>query len=783
MPIHSLLRRWRGGSFGESYGTRPTGLMPRSEIAHAGERPGVEQAPIAQQAPHTRASVASRASSNIEARDIDDLLLPPGTIENGVLVGKGKCLFLAGGAHAVFEIVNGLRAIDEGSLGRFRANVAGRVEWAERRGIPYVHLVFPDKQSIIPELWPFERCLRTGELYLDRWADLRLPVLYPDALLRDVGEAALSRVDTHVTPIGSIHVAAELAARLTGEHDPSLKARLLDATATTRRHAGDLGSKLDLPVSALEPVFAATPPGRFLTNGIEGGNNGLVDLRFNPEALYRKRLVMFGDSFGRDLCVYLQFWFSEVFFFRTGFFHADLAERCRPDILVTENVERYLDDCRDDVGAPGFETYMSRKEVTLTPSEAFRTAFATAVPERASEGPCAGIVPVPIVSVFAAAVTLPVANRPAPVDGETVIEPSVLVSRTMPLFVVDQSSTLPPWSALAIQDIHSTLHAERSDVLLFGPSIQVRGDTWWCESRSFGEQFLDMVASDSYRASFPGAIPRIDRAGNSRAIDFTPVADEIERIDEKLFLATPLEPTNWGRWISTVIGKIEHFRQLGEKRRLLCVASLPWQRALLARLGVADHELRLHDPGRIYRCADLASVEYNVTNMTVSAMERRRFRHLRSECTARVRAADGTAGFGEKIFVSRLSMSAQHPHYRVLQNERALADALEARGYQLIEPETLSFDQQVAAFGNARIVVCVGGAAVYNAVFCGPEAWFISLEASDAFLGPHTNLLSSLGLRYGIVVGTQDAEDPTPVHKRWTIDVADVIDRLEGIGG
>ena len=806
MPIHGLLRRWRGGSF-EGDPPGPIGSV-RSNEGDGGSDLSA-QATTARPLLGTIGSPGAVIDACNGERDIHDLTLPPGTMANGVLVGKENFLFLAGGAHAVFEIVNGLRAIDERSVDRFRANVSGRAEWAARRGIPYVHLVFPDKQSIIPHLWPFERCLRMGELYLDRWANLRLPVLYPDALLRDIPDQALSRVDTHVTPIGSIHVASEVAARLTGERDEALVASLLDATRTTRRHSGDLGAKLNPSVSALEPVFATPPPGRFLTNGIEGGNNGLVDLRFNPDAGYQKRCVVFGDSFGRDICVYLQFWFEEVFFLRTGFFHADLAARLEPDLLVTENVERYLDDCRDDAEAPDFDLYRARKEATTAPSDAFRIAYAAIVETAADDvkarscsarvtavGPSAeathalSVVPEmsasgsfasgPLVSGRAA---IPVATRPAPIGGETVIEAAVLVPRTMPLFVVDQSATLPPWSAPAVQDIHSTLHAERRDVLLFGPSIQVLGDTWWSESREYGEQFLDMVASDSYRASFPGPLPHIERVAQTRAIDFGPVVDAIECLDERLFLATPLEPANWGRWISTVIAKVDHFRQFGEGRRLLCVASLPWQRALLARLGVEPHEVLPHDPGRTYRCRDLASVEYNVTNMTVSAAEARRFRHLRSECTARARSANGAWRPSEKIFVSRLSVSARNPHYRALANERTLSDALEARGYQVIEPETLSFDQQVAAFGNARLVVCVGGAAVYNAVFCGPETWFVSLESSDAFLGPHTSLLSSLGLRYGIIVGTQDAADPTPVHKTWTVDVDDILARLSEIGG
>ncbi len=794
MLFPNILRRLRGNSRVDRSKTRQEEPEPREQIFAAGTvasefEPDETDFPAAAMKVDRKhhdgnipdALVAEGAQTADEGpADIGGLNLQPGTIENGVLVGRDRFLFLAGGAHAVFEIVTGTKGIDERSVRNFRDNIRGRSEWAAKRNIPYIHLVFPDKQSVVPELWPFGRCLRLGDLYLDGWRDAQACILYPVGLLREMQNQALSRVDTHVTPAGSIHVAADVAERLTATRHDDLVRQMLAGAEGRQRQFGDLGSKLSPPVSSLESIFSAPVPGRFLSNGIEGGHNGLVDLRFNPGAIHDRRCVFFGDSFGRDICLYLQFWFSEVFFFRTGFFHPDLAARCAPDVLVTENVERYLDDCVPDANAPDFFTYLDRKGVIYTPSTEFVDALSGILdpPATAADPNDDGEVAGPHPAIFPSA-SAPIASRPAPLDGETVIEAARLVPRTMPVFVIDQSATMPEFRLPDVQDIHGTLHAERKDVLLFGPSIQVSGDTWWCESRAFGEQFIDMVTSRGYETTFPGPKPRVSNIDGNRIIDFAPIIDDIEDLEERVFLATPLEPHNWGRWISTVVCKIEHFRRLGQDRRLLCVATLSWQRELLARLGVRNDELLPHDAGRTYRCRDLAGIEYNVTNMTVSAMERTRFQDFRSECSARVKADDGARKFGEKIFVSRLAVSNRNPHYRVLQNEQELVAALDDMGYDVIEPEQLSFDEQVAVFGNARSIVCLGGAAIYNAVFCDPHSSFLSIESSDAFLGPHTNLLSSLGLRYGIIVGTQDPEDPMPIHRRWTVDVRRSIETIK----
>ena len=733
-----------------------------------------------------------------EVDDIATLKLEPGSIENGVLIGRDRYLFLAGGAHAVLDIVNGVRVVDERSLCNFRNNITQRRDWAAQRSVPYWHLVFPDKQSIIPEFWPFERCLKLSELYLNHWVSERLPILYPVSLLRDIRDGALSRIDTHVTPIGSIHVAAAVVKALT-DHDPDPIARqLLGNTVHTQRKSGDLGSKLSRSLSALDPVFSGQVPGYLVTNGLEGGNNGLVDIRINPDAAINRRCVFFGDSFGRDICQYLQFWFAEVIFFRTPFFHQDLAEQCKPDILVTENVERYLDVCLPDLEAPEFSSYAKRDGVIYAPSKRFSETFTDILQEYpesvtgliggkqddkhdhgSDAGNIASTVSPSVIALHAPFAALSAieltAHRQADIEDERIIEAIKLVSRTRPAFFVDQSTIRPTPFFPDIQDIHSTLFAERAEVLLFGPSIQVAHGQWWSESRAYGEQFVDMVTSQVFRSTFPGPKPLVEPVGAERHIDFMPIADQIISLEEPLFLATPLEPLNWGRWISTVICKIGYYRRLGAGRKLLCVVALPWQKEFLKRLGVLDNEIQPHDPGQTYWCKDLASIEYNVTNMTVSALESERFKELRDECTFRVIGSTNASSFSDKIFISRLSASKRNPNYRVLQNEQQLINALTSIGYDVIEPELLTFDQQVAAFGNARSIVSLGGAAIYNASFCKQDTKFISIESSEVFLNPHMSLLSSLKLNYGIVVGVQDETDPSPVHKRWTVDVPNLL--------
>jgi capsular polysaccharide biosynthesis protein len=291
-----------------------------------------------------------------------------------------------------------------------------------------------------------------------------------------------------------------------------------------------------------------------------------------------------------------------------------------------------------------------------------------------------------------------------------------------------------------------------------------------------------MVTTEGFQRIFPGPKPHIKPASSGYQLDFTGVADRIEILEEPLFLATPLEPNNWGRWVSSVIPKVAHFRQYGANRKLLCHNGLPWQRALLDYLGLRNDQIVSHDPGKTFLCHNLMSVEYSVTNMTVSQREVELFTAMRSQAQSRQRDGAARAPSGDRVFISRLTYSSKHTSYRVLQNESELAVRLRSLGFDVIEPEMLDFDEQILAFSNASIVVCLGGAALYNAVFCAPGTSFVTIESSDYFLGPHCNLLSSLQLRHGIIVGTQDLSDPSPVHKRWSVDVDAVCQRIVAFG-
>ncbi len=299
-----------------------------------------------------------------------------GTIENEVLFGHDGYLFLAGGAHKVLENVSGdITKLNPG-LNAVMENCRLRQNWASNANAKFLHVIMPDKQSVVPDLWPFPNPLSLADAVLGRSGEMKNYIYVPTDDIRAVGPRALSRVDTHLTGYGSLIVASGIVRRLESP-ETVMKLGNLDALEfAVLTTAGDLGSKLTPEqVESQERVLQGFPT-IWLHNELSGGNNGIIDIRINRHAVVDKRCMIFGDSFGRDLAIYLSLWFKEVLFLRTPYFHPELADQMRPDHVITETVERYIPSGSRDEDRPPFLLFPHLSQLDYKPSLEFTQALA-----------------------------------------------------------------------------------------------------------------------------------------------------------------------------------------------------------------------------------------------------------------------------------------------------------------------------------------------------------------------------------------------------------------------
>ena len=134
-----------------------------------------------------------------------------------------------------------------------------------------------------------------------------------------------------------------------------------------------------------------------------------------------------------------------------------------------------------------------------------------------------------------------------------------------------------------------------------------------------------------------------------------------------------------------------------------------------------------------------------------------------------------------KLYVSRLRHGQASGSTRRLVNEVEVAERLAKLGFEILEPERLSMREQIKTFAEAAIVVGPSGSGMFNTVFCTPGTRIVDIESEPHWIYAHAGLFASCELDYGLFVGTPDPTDSLPVHRRWTLNVDGLADRIASL--
>ena len=133
----------------------------------------------------------------------------------------------------------------------------------------------------------------------------------------------------------------------------------------------------------------------------------------------------------------------------------------------------------------------------------------------------------------------------------------------------------------------------------------------------------------------------------------------------------------------------------------------------------------LHDCGAAYWFEEVHVFRQSMRDCYISPAAREFYAQLRDAAVARHGPSPA-----RKLYVARLRRTRELNAYRGLLNEQALADRLAALGYLVIEPEFLSVEDQIRLFAGAERIVAIGGAGLFNTVFCRPGARMLDIEST-----------------------------------------------------
>ena len=277
------------------------------------------------------------------------------------VLGRDGWVFLDHDSNRVLDQCRGLYRLDAAGVQKWVALLEAREAYCQQIGARHVMLVAPNKETVyaenLPAIMPLSeaRAVRQVEAALKSAA--AAPPLYPLAALREGRQQGLvyPMTDTHWSGFGAAIAYRQLIKSLRAKGVRVKAVHPARVTFDTVEIVGDLGVKLSPPKASQTLAARIEQPSGRLVFDNHIPNRGRMRVFVNEDNS-RPSCVMFGDSFGGNLLPFLKESFSTLVYVYGKVFDRELIEAYRPDVVITQIVERFMIEPPSD--DPHF-TYLS----------------------------------------------------------------------------------------------------------------------------------------------------------------------------------------------------------------------------------------------------------------------------------------------------------------------------------------------------------------------------------------------------------------------------------------
>lgn len=262
-----------------------------------------------------------------------------------VLEGKKGFLFLKGDSNFVLDQIAGKTPLDEDTIAAWDQRLKKRREHARRCNYIYKFLIIPNKHCV------YSQCLPDGiavsESRPARQLAARFPdtIIYPLEFLKSVSKNLVYfRTDTHWNGLGATLCMNKFADKF--------GSRQQDFTVHTYElKNGDLGGKLAPPRTETANAAMLEKMGkRDFTNKLN--TSGMVWTGGSGDSSL-PTCVAFCDSFFNTQPYIISAYFNRIYAFSSPQVDTAIIERLKPDVVISENVERFIAEPEPDSDGPG----------------------------------------------------------------------------------------------------------------------------------------------------------------------------------------------------------------------------------------------------------------------------------------------------------------------------------------------------------------------------------------------------------------------------------------------
>jgi capsular polysaccharide biosynthesis protein len=212
----------------------------------------------------------------------------------------------------------------------------------------------------------------------------------------------------------------------------------------------------------------------------------------------------------------------------------------------------------------------------------------------------------------------------------------------------------------------------------------------------------------------------------------------------------------YGHWFADALPPLIEVLDLvvTQRLRILTLPLLPWQRRTLELLGV-PHAAMIEIGKATVACTDLICHSFG------GNVHAQRPGPLLDALYQRLRAAPLLHSKGPRprlVYASRRQLGS----WREFANEPEIESALAALGFVVISPETMTLDEQIAAFSRAEVVVGPHGSALANAGFAPPGCLIVDIVPDQLRHQWIVGLARRLGHRLMILVAARQNGHANP---------------------
>ena len=198
------------------------------------------------------------------------------------------------------------------------------------------------------------------------------------------------------------------------------------------------------------------------------------------------------------------------------------------------------------------------------------------------------------------------------------------------------------------------------------------------------------------------------------------------RISEPCLVLSQCGWDIYGHWLLDILPKLPVRWLFPERVKVLLPTGLaPWQSDFLRLLGVEADDLVTYDPRSeivSLDCAICVSHPRQYYSMNP-------FANIAYDAVSAGVGAQRSEGQGRRLYVSRRQITSGKQQ---LLNSDEVVELLTRRGFDIVDPETMSPREQVACFAQAELVIGEQGSGLHNTAFSSRGTGVICLHSERA---------------------------------------------------